>query len=66
MKLYYGLLAGMLVAGLALSGCVIGGKAPILKVEKECTVGKFGGVSCRCRDKETGQFLVCPPEWRAR
>ena len=63
MRLYYGLLAAVFILGLALAGCL----HPVtVNVEKRCTTGMLGGVSCECRDKVSGRFVVCPPEWRER
>lgn len=60
MKLYCAMLVVIGLLTLAVAGCM----APILKIEKRCVTGKFGGVRCECRDRDSGQFVVCPAEWR--
>lgn len=63
MKIWVCLWVATLVAVLLLAGCL----HPVnVIVEKRCEKGWNGGFSCTCRDKETGRFVVCPPEWKER
>ncbi len=57
MKYYYGFIALILIAGLALAGCL----HPIPQVIKRCKVGyPLGETTCQCRNAETGRFVRCP------
>lgn len=62
MKLYLAVLFLVGLAVLTMAGCL----SPVLKIEKRCQTGRLGSTKCECRDMETGQFIVCPPEWKER